>query len=776
VLQALTGRVEGGGNGVSPRDGALGGRRVSVRRITGAGLAAAVVGAGLMATSASAATWTNGAAETTNDVGTYASIELDRAGNPVIAHYDATADDLRLTHCNDPLCAGGDESTEIVDATGNVGTELDLELDASGFPVISYRAVTGNDLKLARCNDASCAGGDESISTVETSGNTGRWTSLELDGAENPVIAYYRQTGGNLKLAHCNDANCVGGDESIENVVTTQNVGQYASLALDASGFPVISFYNTSVDDLVLAHCGDANCAGGGESVVAIDSAGNVGQWTSLKLDAGGDPVISYFAATGSDLKVAHCDDANCAPGGNSVVTVDAAGNTGRYTSLELDDDGNPRISYNRQGGGFNDLKYVACDDEDCVGPEAPETAEAPGNVGRWSGLALDAADNPVIAQHDRGSRDLRLSRVFPDSTATPDPHDLGPVEVLDTGTAAVTIVSTGDEDLVPGAITITGPDATHFAVGATDTCTGASLATSTTCTIDVDFTPASPGGKTATLEVVTNEHDSPIAVTLIGTGRVSPPLTPPPPPPPDPPAASDRRAAPAPPATAPIPAPAPSPSPPPAADAEGTLFDLRAVTQEDTAGTLLAPGLAPGATSNPVEVDYRGQLAITGTHSATPGTQVHVFGPRMLRRRSAQLNSRRTQLQRLATVQITENGRFTIRFRVRPSGRHYLVVGDGTPADGHPFWITLDPHLRARAAGDDVRLWARPPQALAGAPALVQERTRGGWVRRATTRFDEFGRATVDVNARSRGNLRLVVPENPGNHFTRATWLVKGS
>jgi hypothetical protein len=197
--------------------------------------------------------------------------------------------------------------------------------------------------------------------------------------------------------------------------------------------------------------------------------------------------------------------------------------------------------------------------------------------------------------------------------------------------------------------------------------------------------------------------------------------------------------------------------------------------TARDAAGTFLAPGLQPGTTSNPVEVGYRDQLTIVGTHNATPGTKVHVLGPKLLRRRSAQLNSR-PQLQRLATAHVTENGRFTIRFRVRPSGQHYLVVGDGTPADGHPFWITLDPHLRARADGNDVKLWARPPQALTGALAIVQERVHGGWVRRATARFDEFGRATVDVKARDRGTLRLVVPEDPGDRFTRATWSVKGT
>ena len=92
----------------------------------------------------------------------------------------------------------------------------------------------------------------------------------------------------NLKLAHCNDVNCAGNNESIQTVdgAGGLNVGQYNSLALDASGFPVISYYDVAATlDLKLVHCNDANCAGSNESIVTVDSTGAVGQYTSLKLD-----------------------------------------------------------------------------------------------------------------------------------------------------------------------------------------------------------------------------------------------------------------------------------------------------------------------------------------------------------------------------------------------------------------------------------------------------------------------------------------------------------
>ena len=69
-----------------------------------------------------------------------------------------------------------------------------------------------------------------------------------------------------------------------------------------------------------------------------VDATGPVGQATSLGLDAGGTPHITY---TNLNLRYA------VKTGGSwSIETVDATGDVGRYTSLELDAQGNPHISY----------------------------------------------------------------------------------------------------------------------------------------------------------------------------------------------------------------------------------------------------------------------------------------------------------------------------------------------------------------------------------------------------------------------------------------------
>jgi len=134
------------------------------------------------------------------DVGRRTSLMLDRFGYPVISYHDETNNDLKLAHCNDPNCAGGDESIETVDTNGDVGHQMSLALDASGFPVIGYLGHP-DDLKVMHCNDPDCSGGDELLRTVDSTGIVGVFTSLVLDASGHPVIAYYDYSNGNLKLA-----------------------------------------------------------------------------------------------------------------------------------------------------------------------------------------------------------------------------------------------------------------------------------------------------------------------------------------------------------------------------------------------------------------------------------------------------------------------------------------------------------------------------------------------------------------------------------------------
>jgi len=351
------------------------------------------------------------APDTEGDVGEFTSLALDAGGRPVVSYFDRTNGNLKVLHCGNPDCTAGNSITS-PDTAGTVGTDTSLALDSSGNPVVSYYDNTNGDLKVMHCNDANCAGGNESITSPDTDG--GAWSSLALDASGNPVVSYsdagpvYNQ---NLKVMHCNDPNCAGGDESITLVDTAGVYFSWISLALDAGGNPVASYmHNWNPSQLKVLHCGNPNCTSG-NSIIWADTVGDVGWCTSLALDASGFPVVSYHeGTTGNNLKVMHCNDANCAGSDESITSPDTAGSVGSYTSLALDASGNPVVSYGDWGNGY--LKVMHCNDPDCTGDD--ESITSPDTVGGadwdyYTSLALDAAGNPVVSYHDASNDDLKV-------------------------------------------------------------------------------------------------------------------------------------------------------------------------------------------------------------------------------------------------------------------------------------------------------------------------------------------------------------------------------
>jgi len=253
-------------------------------------------------------------ADGTGNVGWYTSLRLDAAGSPVVSYYDANNGRLKMLHCGNSTCAAGNT----IATPDNVASEYtSLALDTAGNPVVSYYDNTNGDLKVLHCGNpacttqgTNCAAGQNCVISPDNAGDVGQYTSLELDAAGNPVVSYYDNTNGDLKVLHCVPISC-SSHEAPATPDSSGDVGSYTSLALDTVGNPIISYYDITNGNLKMLHCGNPACTTG-NTVATPDSVGNVGFYTSLTLDTAGNPVVSYYDVTNGDLKILHCGNPTC--------------------------------------------------------------------------------------------------------------------------------------------------------------------------------------------------------------------------------------------------------------------------------------------------------------------------------------------------------------------------------------------------------------------------------------------------------------------------------
>ena len=103
-------------------------------------------------------------------------------------------------------------------------------------------------------------------------------------------------------------------------------VGEFSSIAIGADGLPVMSYDDRTNGALRVAHCGNVTCTAANTLSTVVDSAGSGNSFSSIAIGADGLPVVSYHNQ--GHLAVAHCGNVTCTAG-NTLMTVDSAGGAG---------------------------------------------------------------------------------------------------------------------------------------------------------------------------------------------------------------------------------------------------------------------------------------------------------------------------------------------------------------------------------------------------------------------------------------------------------------
>ncbi len=360
---------------------------------------------------------------------------------------------------------GGGAGTVNSGTIGQIAFYESAGTAVSGTSTISINTAgnitfSGNLLPSASAASTSVA---SATTTLDSNTNT-NYTSLAIGSDNFPVIAYYDGNNQDLIVTKCGNASCTSGNAST-TVDSTDDVGQYASIAVPSDGLPIISYYDATNDDLKVVKCGNSACSSG-NTITVLDSASG-GIYTSIAIGNDDLAVISYTAntqITNGDLKVAKCGNADCSSSTQTIV--DAAGDTGYGTYIIVPSDGLPVISY-RSESGQGSVRMAKCGNASCSsGNQNNFIADAGTNgVGTWTSIAVGPQGLPLIVYQKNTSDKTQLGVVECSNSSCSEGLNTQSVIEIESGSDIEMSVAIGGDGL-PVIVTTTSDNISEIAVG----------------------------------------------------------------------------------------------------------------------------------------------------------------------------------------------------------------------------------------------------------------------------------------------------------------------
>ncbi len=394
--------------------------------------------------------WNTTTLDNSPQVGQYASLALDKNNNPRISYYDALnngrlkfiykqsgswygpividtptvvmlqpapASDLprfstaELRKINPRGWQDSQLKLEAIQAAlaeddpPGVGSFTSTAVDSAGRIHISYYDGNRQCLKYARWDGFN----PWLVQTVDCPpsdvGGWGKYTSIDTDSLNYAHISYMDEKYDGLRYAF--DSASGWSVWTIEDVKNDQLVGPFTSLVLDANDLPHISYldfgdYNGGyyTPQSHLRYATEKN------NVIVpttIDSGGKVGWYTSIALDSGNLPVISYYDVTNGDLKFA-----GRAGKGWNYFTVENNGNTGLYTSIAFFGTSTVGISYFRADTG--ELKFTTWNGS----TSSTSVVNQSGDLGLSTSLDMNRLDVPYIGYFNDSNDSLKMAFYTP--------------------------------------------------------------------------------------------------------------------------------------------------------------------------------------------------------------------------------------------------------------------------------------------------------------------------------------------------------------------------
>lgn len=342
--------------------------------------------------------------------GPWSAIVIGESGLPVVFFLtdDPEVSDLRVFDCETPQCEDAEISSRAFEIPGG-NSHFRAMIDPDGMPILAYRQDGfGVEAKFIRCADTRCRTTPPEAQKFLEASNDGEFASIALQANGFPMLAWRDAGSGVADAGLCTDAVCTD-----FNIVTFGPGDEAAAIALGTNDLPLLASMGRDIDSfdgkIRLSLCQNASCS----SRVDRDfgPAGSSGLHMSMVVPSDGQPLFFHYHEDDLDLVASKCGGTNCAT--QSHMVIDGMGSdqpTGFYTTAAIAPDGVPVVAYHDPGLGA--LKLARCDDGVCTvrvvddGVRDTETHV----VGIHPHLAFAADGNPVISYADETDGQIYLA------------------------------------------------------------------------------------------------------------------------------------------------------------------------------------------------------------------------------------------------------------------------------------------------------------------------------------------------------------------------------
>jgi M6 family metalloprotease-like protein len=190
-------------------------------------------------------------------------------------------------------------------------------------------------------------------------------------------------------------------------------------------------------------------------------------------------------------------NNSECYPGGPSCAT--------NHYGVALEQaDGQWHLEKNTNSGDTADLWYL--------GNAVTFNSSSTPNSNLYNG----SSSNVSITNISAAGSVMTATLTPPDISVSPASYDFGNIAIGNTSDNSFTVSNTAAGNLIMG--TVTNPSSPFSKI--TDNCSGQTLATSSSCSVTIRFTPTTGGQSISNFNIPSNDPDeNPVTVILSGTG-----------------------------------------------------------------------------------------------------------------------------------------------------------------------------------------------------------------------------------------------------------------